>query len=301
MGGAEERRGRAYSAHLGYLFTELPLEDRFAAAAQAGFSQVEHSDPYALPSARIRELCRDNGLEFVQLALPAGDRSRGERGLAAVPGREVEFREGLETALRYAEDVGARHVHAMAGILAEGLGWADVRQTYVDNLRFACGAAERCGKDVLVEAIGPATIARYALGDPALAVSVMEQIRAPNLAILLDAFHETNAGRDPAAFVRAHGALVAHVHLADHPGRHEPGTGTIDFVRLFAALDAVGYRGAFGLEYGPAAATLAGLGWRDRLSVGESPGSVDRPSQTPPSELRRAVVASRASMQGTQR
>ncbi|WP_182084373.1 TIM barrel protein [Aureimonas sp. ME7] len=257
---------RRYSAHLGYLFTELPLEDRFAAAARAGFAAVEHSNPYSLPAGRVLELCRGHGLEFLQLALPGGDAARGDKGLAGVPGREEEFRDGVEAGLRYARDVGARYVHAMAGVLPSGAGRQDVWSTYVANLRHACEAARAQDTTVLVEAIGPGTIARYILNDPAVAVSAVTEVGPGNLAIILDVFHETNAGRDPLAFLREHRTLVAHVHVADHPGRHEPGTGTIDFDGVFSVLDEIGYAGAVGLEYVPAADTLSGLRWRDSFA-----------------------------------
>jgi len=253
---------RRYSAHLGYLFANLPLEERFAAAANAGFSDVEHPAPYALAATQVQELCAANGLTFVQMALPAGDTARGEKGLACLPGREREFRESVAQGLDYAQTAGSRFVHVMAGVRPNGASVDDVWPTYIANLRYACGAAAAVGLPVLVEPIGIATIADYLLDSPAFALKAMDEIGAPNLSMLFDAFHAKNAGTDPTAFVRRHGARISHIHISDHPGRHEPGTGTLDFVAFFCELDSIGYGGAIGLEYIPAVDTLSGFSWR---------------------------------------
>lgn len=254
---------RPYSTHLGYLFDDLPLEERFAAAARAGFSFVEHPGPYALPASRVRELCAENGLTLVQIALPAGDPARGEKGLAGLSGREAEFRDSVKVGIPYAREAGSRFVHVMAGVRPAGADVADLWPIYIDNLRHACEEAEAAGMAVLIEPIGVATIADYLLETPDLGLKAIREVGAPNLSMLFDAFHAKNAGVCPIAFVRDHHASISHIHIADHPGRHEPGTGSLDFDTLFHTLDEIGYAGAIGLEYIPRTDTVSGLGWRE--------------------------------------
>ena len=257
---------RRYSAHLGYMFTEHALEDRFAAAAACGFSDVEHPSPYAIPAERVADLCREHYLRFVQMALPAGDPARGEKGIACLPGREAEFRDGVAAGLAYAKTVDSGFVHVMSGLKPADIPFDEVWRTYIANLRHACDAAATAGIPVLVEPIGAATISGYLVDHPDIALRALEEVDAPNLSLLFDAFHAANAGVDPVAFVRDHHARISHVHIADHPGRHEPGTGAFDFETFFRALDAAGYAGSVGLEYIPAGETAAGLDWRERLA-----------------------------------
>jgi hydroxypyruvate isomerase len=252
-----------FSAHLGYLFTELPLEERFAAARQAGFSTVEHPSPYALSADHAAALCWEHGLGFAQMALPAGDPSRGEKGIACLPGREEDFEASVRHGLAYARRVGSRYIHVMSGVLPAGLTREDAWLLYISNLRAACQAASEVGIPSLIEPIGKGTIANYLMDHPDLAVRAIEEIGSPNLFMLFDTFHAANSGIDPVAYMRKHHHLIAHVHIADHPGRHEPGTGNIDFAAFFAVLEDVGFAGAIGLEYIPAGATVAGLAWRN--------------------------------------
>lgn len=256
---------RRYSAHLGYMFTELPLEARFAAAAAAGFREVEHPGPYGLTAERVRALCDQHNLSFVQMALPAGDAARGEKGIACLIGREQEFRQSVETGLAYAQAIGSRFVHVMAGVVSEPEVFDAARECYITNLRFACDAAASRGMTLLVEPIGVATISGYLVDHPAKALRAIADVGASNLRMLFDAFHATNAGVDAITFVQQHPETIAHIHIADHPGRHEPGTGTFDFTRFFEALDRVGYLGSVGLEYIPAGNTREGLSWRSRF------------------------------------
>ena len=254
---------RRYSAHLGYMFTEYPLEDRFAAARAAGFDFVEHPGTYALRAARVAELCQENNLSFVQMALPSGNPAHGEKGIACLPGREDDFRTSVETGLAYARQIGSRYVHVMSGLRPNGVPAPDVWSTYIGNLRYACDAAAAEGLPVLIEPIGFATIADYFIDHPGIALRAIDDVASANLSMLFDAFHATNAGVDPVEFVRKHHDRISHVHIADHPGRHEPGTGNLDFKTFFDELDRAAYPGAIGLEYVPAGDTLAGLGWRD--------------------------------------
>jgi hydroxypyruvate isomerase len=254
-------------AHLGYLFSELSLEGRFEAARQYGFSKVEHPNPYILAPEQLAELCISNDLSFVQMALPAGNPAQGEKGLACLPDRLQDFNASVEEGLTYARIVGSQFIHVMSGVVPEGASTAELWRTYIVRLRYVCEAASAAGLPVLIEPIGAATISNYLMADPYLALQAIEEVRAPNLFMLFDAFHAADAGIDPIAFVRQNFSKIAHLHIADHPGRHEPGTGRINFGDLFQLLKGVGYRGAVGLEYVPLSSTDEGLGWRQHFSA----------------------------------
>jgi hydroxypyruvate isomerase len=249
------------SAHLGYMFTELPLLERFAAAAEAGFSAVEHPGPYEVSAPELRALLKSNGLTFVQLALPAGNPARGEKGLACLSDRQQDFDASLDKGLDYAEAIGCNMVHMMAGVVPAGVSRRDLWPVYLDRLRQAGEAAGRRGMTLLIEPIGVATIADYFLDDPYAGLRAVDMVGLRNIRLLFDAFHATNAGVDAARFLTRHSDVIAHIHIADHPGRHEPGTGAFSFGRLFSAVDGVGYRGRIGLEYIPAGDTRSGLDW----------------------------------------
>jgi hydroxypyruvate isomerase len=250
-----------FSAHLGYLFTELPLRGRFAAARAAGFDAVEHPDPYEVPADELRRILAGEGLAFVQFAAPPGDRARGEKGIAPLPGREAEFRAAVATGLEYAVRVGAPFLQIQSGVIPPGADEADLFETYVANLRLAGRDAAARGIDLLIEPIGPATLPGYFMSRSDLALRALAAIDCANVRLLFDVFHSANAGVPPAPFIAEHAAKIGHLHMADLPGRHEPGSGTIDFAEVFAVVEASGFGGVIGCEYKPAGTTLAGLGW----------------------------------------
>ncbi len=251
-----------FSAHLGYMFNELPFPDRFAAARRAGFMAVEHPDPYSLSADRLHSLLQAEGLTFIQFAFPAGN--PGEKGCAALPGREREFQASVETGLDYAQAVGARFVQLQSGLIPTGAGpgftermWA----TYTANLALAAQMAVRHGITLLIEPIGAATIAGYFMDRSELALRALQEAGQPNLRILFDVFHSTVAGVDPIGFILDHAPQIGHLHIADHPGRHQPGTGTIDFPAVFAAIEQSSFTGHIGCEYKPSGRTEDSLDW----------------------------------------
>jgi hydroxypyruvate isomerase len=252
---------QGFSAHIGYLYAERPFRDRLIAARDAGFRAVEHPNPYSVPAADLAAWIDESGLSFVQLALPSGDAARGEKGMAALPGRRDEFRESVHVGIAYARRIGCLAVHAMAGIRPGDVAEADLLAMYVANMREAADAARSAGLTLLIEPIGAATIADYFMSDAQAAVEAIGLIERDNVGLLFDVFHETNAGKDAAAFVRANGGLIHHVHIADHPGRHEPGSGRIDYTPVYDSLNAAAYRGFIGCEYIPAGSTEEGQGW----------------------------------------
>lgn len=250
---------RRFSAHIGYLFGEAPLAERFGLARAAGFDAVEHPDPQALPASRLRALLDGNGLGFAQMSSGAG--SPGEKGLAALPGREAEFREGFRRALDYAEAIGCPLLHPMAGVADQT---PAARQAYLGNLRFAVEACRSRPVAVLVEAISHAAVPGYFVPTLPEALRLAEEAAPGEVKLLVDSFHAAASGTDLAAFLAANAGRVGHVHIADFPGRHEPGSGSIDFGPVLRALDAGEYRGAIGFEYLPSKTTMASLGWLPR-------------------------------------
>jgi hydroxypyruvate isomerase len=253
-----------YSAHVGYLFTDKPLAERIASAIRHGFAGVEHPAPYAVPAAEMAGWLKAAGARYVQLGLYSGDASKGEKGLGIFPDRRDEFRTSVTQALDYAEAVGASMVHAMAGILPPAQRAGHHWDCYVENLAFAAAQARPRGITVLVEPMSQGAVPDYFIATPGQAAEAIAQAGAENLGLLLDVFHTLSAGLDVEQEIAKHAALLAHVHIADHPGRHEPGSGTVDFDRLELALEAVGYDGFLGCEYSPAGSTEAGLGWLRR-------------------------------------
>ncbi len=252
---------RRLSAHIGYLFKELPLAKRPAAARRAGFDAIEHPDPFEIPAARMAEILAGEGLVFAQVAAGSGDAAKGEKGIAAIPGRQWEFRQSFRRSLDYAEAVGIPFVHPMAGVPPADAEPGSALATYMANLRYAVEACQGTSCGVLIEAISRTVVPGYYLGTLCEAVAAVEAAGTPGIKFLVDTFHAVNNNEDAAGFVRKYGDRVGHVHIADHPGRHEPGTGALDFAPLLDALAEQQYRGAIGFEYIPAAETEAGLGW----------------------------------------
>ncbi|MEJ0012112.1 MAG: TIM barrel protein [Bauldia sp.] len=254
-------RARRLSAHIGYLFNDIALKERPAAARRAGFDAVEHPQPFAVPAVEMAAIIKGEGLTFAQLAAGNGDAAKGEKGIAALPGREAEFRESFLRSIDYAETVGAPYVHPMAGVAPKDADAATVSATYLANLAFAVEACRGRDCSVLVEAISGAAVPGYHIATLSDVLKAADAVAPSEIFVLLDTFHASCNGEDPADFASANVARIGHVHIADHPGRHEPGTGTLQFVPFLATLIAQDYSGAIGFEYIPTAGTEAGLGW----------------------------------------
>lgn len=252
-----------FSAHIGFLFTEQPLPKRFAAASAAGFRAVEHPNPFGYPAREIAMLLDAHELHYVQTSFPAGDPARGEKGFAALPKRAAEFRASIVPTLDYAETIGCRLIHAMAGVRPMDAAPERLWDTYLESLAVAADAAARRGMSILIEPVGPGSIANYIVDDPAIAIDAITALSRPNVKLLFDVFHCVSLGQDPVTLIETHSDLIAHVQIADHPGRHEPGSGSIDFDPVFQALERVSYAGYIGCEYHPSGATTDSFGWLD--------------------------------------
>lgn len=264
-----------FAANLSLLYTEHDFVDRFAAAARDGFAAVEFLFPYAWAPATLRRQLDTHGLTQALFNAPPGDWNAGERGLACLPGREAEFRRGFaEQALPWAEALGCRRLHVMAGCVPDGAERPRLRATYLDNLAWAAPRAAAAGIDLLIEPINPRDMPGYFLNRQDEAHAVIDEVGAPNLKLQMDLYHCQIVEGDLAT--RLCGLLddparrdrLGHVQIAGVPGRHEPDIGELNYPYLFDLLDERGWAGFVGCEYRPRAGTTAGLGWfapyRDR-------------------------------------
>jgi hydroxypyruvate isomerase len=255
-----------FAANLTMLFTEVPFLDRFERAAKAGFVAVEFLFPYAWPAAEIRQRLDANGLTLVLHNLPAGDWDAGERGIACHPDRVSEFREGLSKAVAYATALGVRQINCLAGKAPVGVAEDELRQTFVENLRFAAAELKKSGLRLLIEPINTFDISGFYLNRTIQAVSILDEVGADNAFVQYDIYHAQRTEGELASSMQKYLPRIGHIQLADNPGRNEPGTGEINYPFLFAHLDRIGYDGWIGCEYKPATTTEAGLDWRQRLA-----------------------------------
>lgn len=250
-----------FAANLTMLFTELPFLDRFEAAHAAGFAGVEYLFPYDFAATELAERLKANGLTQVLHNLPAGDWAAGERGIAVLPDRAAEFRDGVYRAVEYATALGCGQVNCLVGLTPPSLAPDLVRATLVENLRFAAGELAGAGIRLLIEPVNTRDIPRFYLNRTDQALELVAEVGSDNLFIQYDIYHMQIMEGDIARTIERHLPRIAHVQLADNPGRNEPGTGEINYPFLFRHLDALGYEGWVGCEYKPRTTTDAGLGW----------------------------------------
>jgi hydroxypyruvate isomerase len=250
-----------FAANLSMMFTELPFLDRFAAAAAAGFTAVEFLFPYDFPAAEIARRLKDNGLAQVLFNAPPGDWSQGERGQAALPGRQAEFRDGIARALDYAAALECPRLHVMAGLAPAGVPHDTLTATYAANLAWAAEACAKLGVKPVIEPINHRDIPGFFLNTTDQAAAIIQAIGPDRIGMQFDLYHCQITEGDIVKRVEKHLPLIAHMQVADNPGRNEPGTGEVNWPFVFARIDALGFRGWIGCEYRPAGETLAGLGW----------------------------------------
>jgi hydroxypyruvate isomerase len=257
-----------FAANLSMLYPELAFMDRFAAAAQDGFKAVEYLFPYAFEADDISARLRQYGLQQVLFNAPPGIWDAGERGLACLPGREAEFRTGVDQALRYAQTLDCPRIHVMAGLLPAGGVREALHPTYIANLRWAARQAAGQGVDVLIEPINTRDIPGFYLNRQDQAHAVLDAVGEPNLKVQMDLYHCQIVEGDVSMKLRQYlpGGRVGHIQIASVPQRHEPDLGELNYAYLFSVLDELGYSGWVGCEYRPArgaisGGTSAGLGW----------------------------------------
>jgi hydroxypyruvate isomerase len=253
-----------FAANLTMLFNEVAFLDRFAAARRAGFAGVEYLFPYEHDAKEIRRRLDEQGLTQVLHNLPAGSWAGGERGIACLPDRVAEFEEGVTRAIQYATALGCRQLNCLAGIAPAGVDEVRARTTFVTNLRGAARRLQDAGIRLLIEPINTRDIPGFFLRTTAQALEIIGEVGSDNLFLQYDVYHMQIMEGDLATTIQKHLDRIAHVQVADNPGRHEPGTGEINYDFLFDYLDRIGYAGWVGCEYKPAASTESGLGWMTR-------------------------------------
>lgn len=256
----------AFSANLSMMFTEHAFLDRFAAARDAGFDAVEFLFPYDHSAEAVARARSAAGVALALFNLPPGDWAAGDRGMAAIPGREAEFAASLQRALDYGEVLGTRRLHAMAGVTEVT---AENRSCYVANIREAADRCAAAGVELTIEPINPHDMPGYFLSTTAQALALMDEIDHAALRLQFDIYHHQITRGDVIRTLGTCLERIGHIQIAGVPGRNEPDTGELNYRDIFRFLDTAGYGGWVGCEYRPRTDTVAGLGWlRDLRRAG---------------------------------
>ena len=255
------------AANLSMMFNEVPFLDRFDAAAKAGFKAVEFLFPYDHPAAELRQRLDDAGLRQVLFNMPPGDWVGGERGTACLTGRGQEFRDGVKQALDYAGTLGCGLVHCMAGIRPPDVPLGTATARYIANVAWAAEQAAQQGVKVLIEPINHRDMPGYVLNTMTQGADIVNALGFERLGLQFDIYHCQVTEGDITKRIETLLPVIAHIQLADVPGRNEPGTGEIGWDFVLGRIDALGYKGWIGCEYRPAGDTIRGLAWRSRYNV----------------------------------
>jgi len=249
-----------FSANLTMLFTEVDFLERFERAARAGFTAVEFMSPYAYKAGQLAAKLQRHGLTQALFNLPVGRWEAGERGIAVLPDRVGEFREGVRQAIAYAKALNCSRVNCLVG-LTPNLPEKNTRKTLVNNLRFASEMLSQENIRLLVESINTRDIPGFYLCSTGQALSLIKEVDHPNLFYQYDVYHMQVMEGNLTETIKNHLDKIAHIQIADNPGRHEPGTGEINYQNLFRFIDEAGYKGFVGCEYRPLKTTEEGLDW----------------------------------------
>ena len=257
----------AFAANLTMLFTEVDFLERFRLAREAGFEGVEYLFPYAWPAEELKQQLDAQGLKQVLFNLPPGDWDAGERGIACLPDRVDEFREGVDQALAYAKVMGCKQLNCLAGIRPTTVSEEDAWHTLVSNVEYAAAKLDQEGITLCLEAINSRVdMPGFFLDTSARVMQVIEAVEADNVRLQYDIYHMQIMEGDLIRTMECLLPWIAHVQIADNPGRHQPGTGEINFPLVFDALDRMGYKGWVSAEYRPLGTTGASLGWLDAIN-----------------------------------
>lgn len=254
-----------FCANLTMLFNEVDFLDRFEKAAKAGFKGVEYLFPYAWKKEQLADKLRDFGLAQVLHNLPAGDWGKGERGIACIPGRESEFQEGVGRAIEYARELKCPLVNCLVGLTPRNAPAEKVRSTLVANLHFAASALEKEGIRLLVEALNNKDVPGFYLVHTADVLDLIKEVGHPNVFLQYDVYHMQIMEGNLMRTIQANLDKIAHIQIADNPGRNEPGTGEINYPNIFKTIDEIGYKGWIGCEYKPYGRTEDGLKWMEQF------------------------------------
>jgi hydroxypyruvate isomerase len=250
-----------FSANLSLLFTELPLLERFRAARECGFQGVEIQFPYDTPAELIKSQIDITGLELVLINVPAGDLMKGGEGLAAVPSKRIDFMDAVIKATEYADILRPKFINVLPGCCSETYRLAQYMETFKSNLGHAADVFFQQGIKTVFEAVNTKDMPGFLIYNTEQQIQVLEDLNHPNIYLQYDIYHMQIMGENHRAFFQRYAEKVGHIQFADAPGRHQPGTGKIDFVSLFNAIDSSGYQGWLGAEYRPSVSTLESLDW----------------------------------------
>ena len=252
-----------FAANLTMLFNEVSFLERFALAKSSGFNAVEFLFPYSFDVEAIKSALDQYSLKLVLHNLPAGDWDAGERGIACLPDRVTEFRSGVTKAIEYATILGVPQLNCLAGKPPIGSNPKVLHDTFVANLQYAASELKKVGLKLLIEPINTFDIPGFYLSRTEQGIAILDAVGADNAFLQYDIYHAQRMEGELANTIQKNLSRIAHIQLADNPGRNEPGSGEIHYDYLFKFLDRIGYTGHIGCEYKPLKSTLAGLGWMD--------------------------------------
>jgi hydroxypyruvate isomerase len=255
-----------FAANLTMLFNETLFLDRFEKAAKSGFQAVEFLFPYAFSAQEIKQKLEQHNLQLVLHNLPAGDWDAGERGIACLPDRVAEFKAGVAKAIEYAKVLDVKQLNCLAGKIPANVDAPSLKETFVSNLRYAAAELKKANIKLLIEPINTFDIPGFYLSKTQQAIDILDEVGSDNLFIQYDIYHAQRMEGELCKTIEANLSKIAHIQLADNPGRNEPGTGEINYPHLFQFIDQIGYKGWIGCEYKPASNTEAGLGWIKALN-----------------------------------
>ena len=250
-----------FAANLSMMFNEHDFPNRFAAAAKAGFDAVEFLFPYDYSPAEVAQWHKENNLKNVLFNLPPGDWAAGERGIAALPGREAEFRTGVAKAIEYALELGTPQLHMMAGLVPAGSDMAIHHKTYLENMKFAAQALAKHNLTLLLEPINTRDMPGYFLNTQAQAHELRVESGESNVKVQMDFYHAQIMEGDLAETFKKYFKDIGHTQIASVPKRNEPDDGEVNYPYLYQLLDEMGYEGYVGCEYRPKGKTEDGLAW----------------------------------------
>lgn len=253
-----------FSINVSMMLQEYPFLDRFRIAAEAGFTGVDIQFPYDVPAAQIATAVKSAGVEVVLFNLPAGDLIQGGRGLACDPDRKQDFQNGVRQALAYVDALGNRRVNVLTGKIDSNKEVRDHLDTLIENLEYTVDVLDPLGVTVMVEPVNGFDVPDYLLQTLSSTVEVIENINSEKVKIQFDIYHRHRMKEKIEKALEKYLSLIGHIQFADSPGRHEPGTGEINFTEIFNKIDELGYADWVGAEYIPSKHTLDTLTWFHR-------------------------------------
>jgi hydroxypyruvate isomerase len=248
-----------YAANLSLMFAEYDVMDRFKKAAEAGFTHVEMLFPFHYDLDRIERELKENGLEMILFDTDAGDFAAGDRGYLCHPDKKERFHQSVIDAIEIAPRLGTKLLNALAGKVPDGVSIEEARATCVENLKRAAPLAEQAGIVLMSEALNSVQTPGYFLDNSTLGFGIVDEVGSPAVKFQYDVYHMQIMEGNLIDTIKANVDKIAHIQIADVPGRHEPGTGEINYPNVLRAIEESGYRGFVALEYVPAGGTEAGL------------------------------------------